>query len=287
HEVVVLEDAPQLAPHYPRQPGTYDHLYVPRAVYFTGRVDLHDLAWSGDTLWGVNTVFSCLCTIDARHSFRPEWRPPFVTAIAPEDRCHLNGVAMADGKPVYVTALGATDSPRGWKEGALDGGVVVHVPSGEIVLDSLAMPHSPRLVDGRLWFVASATGEVHLAEPGSGKSEVVAEVPGFARGLTVGEEHVFVGHSRIRKDHLFGDLPVARREHSAGVVAIHRETGRVDGALRYETSCEEIYDVQLIPGRRPGILGVLDDVHRRALVTPETAYWAADPDPLQPREREP
>ena len=41
-----------------------------------------------------------------------------VTALAPQDRCHLNGLSVApdaNGKlePRYVTALAATDTPQG------------------------------------------------------------------------------------------------------------------------------------------------------------------------------
>ena len=65
----------------------------------------------GGELWVVNTRFSCLCTLDRSASFTPRWRPPFVTALEPTDRCHLNGLAMVDGRPRYVTALGETDEP--------------------------------------------------------------------------------------------------------------------------------------------------------------------------------
>jgi Domain of unknown function (DUF4915) len=58
--------------------------------------------------WVVNAGFSCLCTLDRSASFAPPWRPPFVTALEPTDRCHLNGLAMEGGRPRYVTALVAS-----------------------------------------------------------------------------------------------------------------------------------------------------------------------------------
>ncbi|MGH7965707.1 MAG: DUF4915 domain-containing protein, partial [Candidatus Binatia bacterium] len=88
-------------------PGKYDACYLPRRVHVTGDIDIHELAWDNkEELWVVNTRFCCLCTLDANHSFYPRWRPPFVSALAPEDRCHLNGLSLVDGKPKYVTALG-------------------------------------------------------------------------------------------------------------------------------------------------------------------------------------
>ena len=78
-EVVVLANAPSLAQSYPRQPGKYDGLYVPRSVYFCDTLDLHDLAWGEEGLWTVNTLFSCLALIDDEFSFRPKWHPPFIS----------------------------------------------------------------------------------------------------------------------------------------------------------------------------------------------------------------
>nr|HMN30774.1 DUF4915 domain-containing protein [Caldilineaceae bacterium] len=94
----------------------HDACYLPRRIHITGDIDIHEIAFAVDgELWLVNTRFGCLCTLDAAHSFHPRWRPPFVTAYAPEDRCHLNGLAMVDGRPKYVTALGATDTAGGWR----------------------------------------------------------------------------------------------------------------------------------------------------------------------------
>ena len=68
----------------------------------TGEIQCHEIAWGSTDngepdLWIVNTLFSCLAGLDPRYSFVPRWRPPFVSALAPQDRCHLNGLAMRDG----------------------------------------------------------------------------------------------------------------------------------------------------------------------------------------------
>lgn len=273
-ELVVLKNVPSLAPRYPSRPGHYDALFVPRARYVTGPLALHDVAWSGDRIWAVNTIFSCLCHVDDRYSFTPRWQPPFVTALAPEDRCHLNGLAMDGGEPAYVTALGQTDTPGGWRADRLGGGVLLHVPSGEVVAAGLPMPHSPRLYDGRLYAVFAATGELVCVDPATGRHEVVNRVPGFARGIARCGDYLFLGHSRIRQKHIFGDLPIARREHYAGVVVLHLPSGRIAGLIRFVTSCEEIYDVQVLPGTtRPGIVGLDGKLHLDALDTPEASYW--------------
>ena len=124
-------------------PGSHDACFLPRSCHFTGNVQIHEMAWGKDQLYFVNTRFSCICTLDKVHSFVPWWRPPFISALTPEDRCHINGMAMLDGLPRFVTALGKSDEPAGWRENKARGGIVIDVPSGEIVATGLSMPHSP------------------------------------------------------------------------------------------------------------------------------------------------
>jgi uncharacterized protein (TIGR03032 family) len=280
HEIVMLVNERRLAATYPKQPATYDALFVPRSVHFTGALDIHDMLWTPRGLLGVNTLFSCLFELDERFSFRPLWKPRFVSELAPEDRCHLNGVCSADGAPHFATALGATDVREGWREGKERGGVVVDVASGEIVLAGLAMPHSPRVYDGTLFALLSATGELIAVDVQRGRYDTVRRLDGFVRGLARAGDYLFVATSRLRKSHTFGDLGLAgRRELFCGLTVLHRQTGALVGELRFLQSCEEIYDVQVLPGvRRPGILGVSDSTFRRALALPEQTFWAMDPE---------
>ena len=109
----VPEVARRLSP-----PGRHDACFMPRSSHITGAVRIHEMAYdAGGRLWFVNTRFSCLCTLHRDYSFVPRWRPSFVSALAAEDRCHLNGLAMVDGQPRFVTALGRSDTPRGRKPG--------------------------------------------------------------------------------------------------------------------------------------------------------------------------
>lgn len=275
YEVVVLENAPQLARRYPRKPNYYDALYVPRAAYFTGQANLHDMAWGPDgALWAVNTLFSCLGRVTDRFSFEPMWTPAFISQLKPEDRCHLNGMAMQDGQPRFATALGATDTRKGWREDRLGGGLLIDTATDEVILGGLPMPHSPRLYGGALYLTTAATGDVLQVDPQTGTATTVNRVPGFARGLAHHGDYLFVGHSRIRKKSTFGDLPIADREHHAGITLIHLPTGRLAGQVRYHTSCEEIYDIHVLPGlQRPGLVGVEHDLYQQALHFPEAGFW--------------
>src|SRR5262245_47565134 len=169
-------------------PGQYyegrDRLFIPRTGYTTGDLDTHDLAVE-DTgrLVFVNTKFGCLATFDDRASFRPLWKPPFLSRLAPEDRCHLNGLALADGRVRYVTAVSTSDVVDGWRDRRADGGVVLDVRSGETVLSGLSMPHSPRVYRGGLWLHNSGTGFFGKVDLATGRFEPVAFCPGYLRGL--------------------------------------------------------------------------------------------------------
>ena len=145
--------------------GRHDACFLPRSSHVTGNVLIHEMAYgAGNELWFVNTRFSCLATLDAEASFTPRWRPPFVTELEPSDRCHLNGLGMLDGRPKYVTALGDTNTPAGWRANKAKGGVLMDVDSGEVVCRGLSMPHSPRWHGGRLWVCESGSGTLGVVD---------------------------------------------------------------------------------------------------------------------------
>ncbi len=278
NEVIILANAPGLAGSYPRQPNTYDGLYMPRATYYTGQVDIHDLNWGNEGLWAVNTSFSCLSLINDDYSFVPKWTPPFISKLASEDRCHLNGLAMQDGEPLYVSSLGETDTFQGWRENIIKGGAVMHIPSSEIVLRGAPMPHSPRIYDGKFYMLLSATGELVCVDTDKGKYDVVNNLSGFVRGMAKHGDYVFIGLSRLRKNSsTFKHLSIADKALHAGIKVIHLPTGGIVGELTYKATVDEIYDVQVIPGlKRPGIMNTYNEEHRKGLSTPDATYWAVE-----------
>ena len=281
--VWLLRDAPGVAPHLD-PPGTRDACFLTRVALYTGEVQGHELAWAGDELWMVNTLFSCLCTLDDRHSFVPRWRPPFISAYEPEDRCHLNGLAMDGGAPRFVTAFGATDEAEGWRAGKATGGCLIDVASGAVAVSGLATPHSPRVHDGRVWLLDSGTGRLVLADLDRGAVETVAELPGYARGLAFADSVAFVGLSKIRGSSPLGGVPVAARQErlKCGVAVVDVVSGRTIGLLEFQTGVEEIFDVQLVPGvRSPVLSGPHPDVDDQAPIwlAPGRAAPAGGPDP--------
>src|SRR5262245_40697745 len=270
-QVWEFRSAPAIAP-IVEPPGQHDACFIPRASHVTGDMCVHEIAWAGDELWLVNTRFSCLCTLDPAFSFGPRWRPPFITALSADDCCHLNGLAVADGQPKYVTALGETDTPNGWRADKAGGGCLIEVSSGEVISRSLSMPHSPRWHDGRLWLLESGTGQLVLFDPVSGHREMVAELPGFARGLAVHGQYAFVGLSKIRPTSAMDGVPLAERrsELKCGVAAVDLVSGRVCATLEFQTAVEEIFDIQLLSGLRfPEVMGFQNDTIQHTFVVPE------------------
>jgi uncharacterized protein (TIGR03032 family) len=189
--------------------------------------------------------------LDRDHSFVPRWRPPFVSALAPEDRCHLNGLAVVDGRVRFATALGRSDVADGWRDAKARGGVLLEVPSGEAVASGLSMPHSPRWHDGRLWVLESGKGEIGVVDAAAGRVETVARLPGFTRGLAIAGGYAFVGLSQVRES-VFGGIPLGERleERVCGVWAIDLASGKVAGFLRFEDAIQEIFEVAFLPGMR-------------------------------------
>ena len=258
-------------------PGAFHHehdaLFSPRMCWVTGDLDVHDLALlpDGRPIFA-NTLFSCLATVSDTDSFVPLWKPRFISRLAAEDRCHLNGLAMRDGKPAYVTVVGRSDVADGWREHRRDGGCVIDVESNEIVASGLSMPHSPRLHNGKLWLLNSGTGEFGWIDPQAGRFESVAFCPGYMRGLACIGDYALIGLSMPRDNRTFTGLALDDALASRGaearcaVLVIDLRTGDTVHWLRFTGVVQELYDVVAIPGvRRPSAIGFRSDEIRRVL----------------------
>lgn len=262
HEVILFTDAPPPASCYPVPHAEgYDTVFLPHAVYQTGDMNIHDIAFSGDDLWMVNTRFSCLSSLTDRCRVQPQWHPPFVSKLVPEDRCHLNGMAMLNGRPKYVTAHGDTDVKGAWKSDRAKGGVLLDVESGETVMRDFCMPHSPRHHAGHWWTLNSGRGELCVVDPESGTMGVVCALPGYVRGLCFTDHHAIVGLSKIRTSHLFDGLPLQERftKLFCAVVVVDLGSGKEVGRFQFTGGCEELYDVQFIPGRSRAAIAMDSD----------------------------
>ncbi|PCJ33960.1 MAG: TIGR03032 family protein [Cellvibrionales bacterium] len=237
--------------------NNFDACYVPRIVHVTGHLDAHDVGINtdGNPVF-VNTRFNCLATVSSKHSFDMLWKPDFISALIDEDRCHLNGLAMEDGEPRYVTAVSRSDTVDGWRDRRADGGIVIDVQTNQVICTGLSMPHSPRMHKGQLWLLNSGTGElgvVKVDDDGVGSFEPKAFCPGFLRGLAFHGNLALVGLSKPRYKRFEGlaldqKLKDADSEPWCGVQIINLETGACIDWLRIDGDITELYDLEVIPG---------------------------------------
>ena len=239
----------------------HDACYLPRTTHWTGDIQIHEMAWVGagdqSTLWFVNTRFSCLCRRSDVYSFEPVWRPTFVDRYVPGDCCHLNGLGLREGEPRYVTALGETSTPGGWRENKRDGGILIDLASDEIIARKLSMPHSPRWYRDRLWVLQSGHGGFGYIDLDRGTYENVATLPGFTRGLSFVGPLAFIGLSQVRESAVFGGVPIAEREleeRTCGVWVINIETGQTIAFVKFEDAVQEIFAVEIAPHRYPELV---------------------------------
>ena len=256
----------------------YDFAYIPRVGYTTGHIDVHDMGVdaNGRVIF-VNTMFGCLATFSERANFKPLWRPPFLSALVPEDRCHLNGLAMRDGQPAFVTVVSRSDVADGWRDKRHDGGCVLDVASGEAVCTGLSMPHAPRWYRDRLWVLNSGTGEFGTVDLASGRFEPIAFCPGYLRGLTFHGDYAIATLSKPR--HLtFQGLALNDRlsqkgaEPQCGLQIIDLRSGSISEWLRIDgTLVTELYDSVVLPGvRQPMAVGFkTTEIERLMLIEEE------------------
>jgi uncharacterized protein (TIGR03032 family) len=251
----------------------YERLYVPRMSHTTGDIDAHELGIDAkDRLIFVNTKYSCLATLDAVHSFKPVWKPSFISKLAPEDRCHLNGLAMQNGAPKYVTAVSRCDVVDGWRERRHEGGILIDVENDRVVTEELSMPHSPRLNAGVLWVLDSGRGDLARVDPKSGKREKVAFCPGFARGLSFWRGYALVATS-LPRDGAFKGLELEDNikakdgEPRCGAYIIDTRNGDIVQWIRFEGAVRELFDAAWIPGVRAPMCVGLGNPEMRTLIT--------------------
>jgi uncharacterized protein (TIGR03032 family) len=211
-----------------------------------------------------------LATVSETHSFVPVWQPPFISKLAAEDRCHLNGLAMREGQPRYVTAVSQSDVTDGWRDKRRDGGCVIDVGSNQVIVTGLSMPHSPRLYRDKLWLLNSGTGEFGVVDVNRGEFESVAFCPGYLRGLAFSGDFAIVGLSKPRENKTFSGLALDERlqskqaEPRCGLLVIDLRSGDIVHWLRIEGIVTELYDVAVLPGmRRPMAIGFKTDEIRR------------------------
>lgn len=256
----------------------FDTVFMPCFAHYTNDLMAHDIAWGGGKLWVVNTLFSCLAHPDQKYSFNPVWKPPFISGLDGIDKCHLNGLALHNGKPEFVTALGETDKKMGWRENKANGGCIIHIESGDTIKRGLSMPHSPRMYKGELYFINSGNGTFCRLEPETGHLTEIVSLPGYGRGLSFVGDYAFIGLSQARQSSVFGELPITNSDKTlrSGVVVLDMRSGTKAGAIHFRDGLPEVFEVLAAPVGKARLLGptMADDGMGRYYVTPEGVLYA-------------
>jgi len=273
----------------------YDKLYVPRISYTTADLDVHDLAIEAESqrIVFISSLLNCLATVSDRHSCLPLWKPKFISQLINEDRCHLNGLAMVDGKPRYVTLCSQSDVIDGWREYRQGGGCVIDMTTDEVVASGLSMPHSPRFYQGKLWLLNAGTGEFGYIESNTGKFEPIVFCPGFLRGLAFSGEYAIVGLSKPREKTFSGlkldeTLATKNAEPRCGLMIINIKTGVVNHWMHLDGEITELYDVQVLPSvRYPQVVGFKTDEIQQLITIDPRSLLVGDANKPQNPEDEP
>ncbi|HEX3349244.1 MAG TPA: TIGR03032 family protein [Acetobacteraceae bacterium] len=274
--VTVYALSRRLAPHYPAQTNAFDGIFVPVGALRLGPCLIHDMLFDGPGLVFANTRFSCLARSDGPVSFVPMWQPRFISALQPDDRCHLNSLAVEPtGRIRYVTAYSQSDIAEGYRANPPDAGVVIDVETHAIVASGLLRPHSARVFDDQVYVLNSGAGQLLRVDPTTRSVAVLAELQGFTRGLRRLGDVLLVGFSALRAGAQRDQLPIfadAGRSEP-GIAAVDRLTGRIVGVLRFTGVIEEVVDFDVVPDARR--LYVQDEAADRyiGIETPEVSFW--------------
>ena len=232
-----------------------DACFITRSAHYSGMINIHDIDWGDEGLWAVNSSFSCLCTIEPDYSFVPRWKPHFISELVPEDRCHLNGMTLKDGKPAYVTTFSKFDKIGMWRSGEKFDGTLMDVEANKILVDGLAMPHSPRWHKEQVYFCNSAEGQVCAYNPQTLETKILAEVPGFTRGMDFYGPFMFTGLSKVRQGDVNMQSPLNEKydETYSGLWLFNLDEKNDDGQIKeignikFTGNVDQIYDVAVIP----------------------------------------
>ncbi len=237
-----------------------DRVYHPQLSHMTGDLRIHEMAEAdtGELLF-VNTLYSCVAIPSGERGFIPVWQPDFISSLTAEDRCHLSGLALRDGKPYAVTAASCSDRPQGWRKHCQSGGVVIEMASDEVMCDGLTMPHSPRWAQDRLWVLDSGNGSLGYVDPASGRLEEIAFCPGYARGMGIIDRFAVIGLSHLRKESS-GDFALPSRldryntTARCGLIVVDLESGSVVEWLKLNGTARELSDISILPQTRQPVI---------------------------------
>ena len=171
----------------------YDALGVRSYLRIDDVGDPHDvLALDETRLLCVSSRDNAIVSIAPDGTVTPYWE-----MAAPVDAWHVNCLTRRDGR-VFASAFGRFDTFRGWHARLGAGtGIVFDVESGEVVVDGLSQPHTPRWIDDA-WVVCNSYERTVVRVEANGHRFAVP-VGGFSRGLCAIGDRIYAGVSTPRQ----------------------------------------------------------------------------------------
>lgn len=275
-EITIYKNNSNLAKTYPPAPGIFEHLFIPTIGYKTGLIDTHEIVFGGENVFFVNTLFSCISKPSRNYHFEAIWKPPFISELIPEDRCHLNGLAVKNGKPKYASMFSETNTSHGWRHESFMRGLIYDIDKEVPILKNLSLPHSPIYFRSKLYFLQSALGEVSEYDLVTKSLKTLHKTDGFVRGLEVTDNYIILAKSKIRpSSKSFGHLPIAQKDTKCGIEILKRKSGKRVALLEYHDKISEIFGLRIY--NNSNAVGILtaDDPYYDKCITIEKNhnYW--------------
>lgn len=265
------------------EPGR-PRLLLPQSAQTLGLVAASDLVITPEGPLVASMLFSCLLRPDPRYSFRTVWVPPWVSALLPESRTGLTGVAVRGDRAAHVVTLaGRSDHANGWAA-TPDGGLVL-TTEGDELAGGLNFPRHPRWWGDRLLFLEAGSGRL-IALNQRGDAETVTTVPGVAGGLAVHGDVALVGYSAAARSGIDGLAgrggPPPAGAPTDGVCLVDLNTGGVVGHATFAGHAGPVQSIAVItePTDSPGLWGSTSIAPPRGLLSQSTVVMAA-PEPLR------
>jgi uncharacterized protein (TIGR03032 family) len=262
--------------------GEYTSTLVARQQHTIGAQDVHGIyPYPENSVLFLSTKCNALCQLSyarPEETTRVLWKPPFISEIRMEDRCHVNGVCWTKTETdvkiwqaQYATCVSESDAHDGWRDHRESGGIVIDMSTNTVIARGLSMPHSPQWRRGQLWLLSSGTGELGTIDVTTGLFTAKLFLPGFLRGLQFVGNYAIIGSSDDRNNARFNDLELGRKlaqkKSSAvcGVFIVDLTTLSIASKIEFVGDINELYDVLIVPGRRARVLSQGDalvaDIH--------------------------
>ena len=136
---------------------------LPQSGHTLGLVGASDLVITSAGPLLASALFGCLALPDECMAFRAVWAPPWITALRPEGRSGLSGVAVRDGLADTVTLTTRNDEPGA--DQVLEGQGLVISTEGDEVIGGLTAPRHPRWWRSALLVAEGGSGRLLAVDP--------------------------------------------------------------------------------------------------------------------------